>query len=400
MAKQKANKRPNGDGSIRQRKDGTWEARFTCGINPGTGKQIRKSIYGKTKPEVAKKLRDATSAVDNGSYFEATEKLTVKAWFEEWFESYMSDKKPLTVKQYKSMAESHIYPAIGAVKLQQLSAPMLTKLYNQLAKDGKTITSKDRKTGKVTVSKEPSSPKTIKNVHGIISKSLDDAVDQGIIKENVAARAKVPRVEPKEIEPLTEAQQKAFFEAIKDHDYRWLYTVILFTGLREAEAIGLTWDCVDFQKGTLKIYRQLQKRPKADGGYQFASLKNDKARVIKLSPYVLKIFTDLKTEQTDSECESIYVFCDSLGQHLSVDTVYSRFKTIAKKIGVPDARVHDLRHTFAVNSLQEGDDYKTVQSNLGHATAAFTLNVYGHVSDRMKEESARRQQEYIARLGI
>lgn len=395
----KANKRSNGDGTIRQRKDGLWEARFTVGTDPGSGKPIRKSIYGKTKPEVAKKLRDATSEVDKGTYFEP-EKLTIKQWFETWFSDYMSDKKPLTVKQYKSMAETHIYPAIGAVKLYKLSAPMLTKLYNQLAVDGKTTTTKDRKTGKVIVKKEPSSPKTIKNVHGIISKALDDAVDQGLIKENVARRAKVPRVEPKEIQPLTEEQQKAFFEAIKNHDYRWLYTTIIFTGLREAEAVGLTWDCVDFQKGTLKIYRQLQKRTKAEGGYQFAALKNDKTRVIKLSPYVLKIFTDLKAKQTESECESIYVFCDSLGQHLSVDTVYGRFKTIAKSIGAPNARVHDLRHTYAVNSLQEGDDFKTVQSNLGHATASFTLDVYGHVSDRMKEESARRQEEYIARLGI
>lgn len=402
MAKEKVkkNKRSNGDGSIRQRKDGTWEARFTCGTNPANGKPIRKSIYGKTKPEVAEKLRAVTSAIDSGTYFESPEKLTVKEWFEEWFESYMSDKKPLTVKQYKSMAESHIYPAVGAVKLQKLSAPMLTKLYNQLAVDGKTITTKDRKTGKITITKKPSSPKTIKNVHGIISKALDDAMDQGLVRENVAARAKVPRVEPKEIEPLTEAQQKAFFEAIKGHDYRWLYTTIIFTGLREGEAIGLTWDCIDFQKGTLKVYRQLQKRTKAEGGYQFAALKNDKTRVIKLSPYVLKIFTDLKQNQKDSECESIFVFCDSLGNHLSVDTVYSRFKTIAKKIGAPNARVHDLRHTYAVNSLQEGDDFKTVQSNLGHATASFTLDVYGHVSDRMKEESARRQQEFIARLGI
>ena len=397
--KPKANKRANGDGSIRQRKDGIWEGRFSAGINPGNGKPIRRSIYGKTKPEVAEKLRAITSAIDNGTYFEP-EKMTLKAWFEEWFESYMSDKKPLTIKQYKSMAETHIYPAIGAVKLSKLTAAQLTKFYNKLSIDGKTITHKDRKTGKVTITKEPSSPKTIKNIHAIISKALDDAVDQGIIKENVAGRAKVPRVEPKEISPLTEEQQKAFFNAIQNHDYQRLYTTIIFTGLREAEAIGLTWDCVDFQKGTLKVYRQLQKRPIAEGGYQFAALKNDKTRVIQLSSYVLQILKDIKKEQVDSECESIYVFCDSLGNHLSVDTVYSRFKTIAKCIGVPNARVHDLRHTYAVNSLQEGDDFKTVQSNLGHATASFTLDVYGHVSDRMKEESARRQQEFIARLGI
>ena len=400
MAKaKKSNKRSNGDGSIRQRKDGTWEGRYTCGTNPGTGKPIRKSIYGKEKDEVAARLRAITAAIDSGTYFEP-EKITVKEWFEEWFESYMSDKKPLTVKQYKSMATTHIYPAIGAVKLSKLTSAQLTKLYNQLSVNGKTITHKDRKTGKVTITKEPSSAKTIKNIHAIISKALDDAVDQGLLNNNVASRAKVPRVEPKEIAPLTEDQQKAFFDAIKDHEYRRLYSTIIFTGLREGEAIGLTWDCIDFQRGTMKVYRQLQKRPLSEGGYQFAALKNDKTRVIKLSRFVIQLLTDQKKWQEDNACDSIFVFTNKLGEHLSVDIVYNQFKAIVKEIGVPDARVHDLRHTFAVNSLQEGDDYKTVQDNLGHATAAFTLNVYGHVSDKMKEESARRQQEFIQRMGL
>ena len=71
---------------------------------------------------------------------------------------------------------------------------------------------------------------------------------------------------------------------------------------------------------------------------------------------------------------------------------------VAAEIGVPNARVHDLRHTYAVLSLQNGDDIKTVQGNLGHATAAFTLDVYGHVSERMEEDSANRMQQYIENL--
>ena len=81
-------------------------------------------------------------------------------------------------------------------------------------------------------------------------------------------------------------------------------------------------------------------------------------------------------------------------------TLYKKFKQIAAQIGAPDARIHDLRHTFAVNSLQCGDDYKTVQGALGHATAAFTLDVYGHVSERMMQEHADRQQAYIKSLGL
>ena len=77
------------------------------------------------------------------------------------------------------------------------------------------------------------------------------------------------------------------------------------------------------------------------------------------------------------------------------NTLYEHYKKIAARIGAPDSRVHDLRHTFAVISLQKKDDVKTVQENLGHATASFTLDVYGHVSERMRQESADRMQEYI-----
>ena len=416
-------KRANGDGTITKRtvtRNGKqytfWEGRLTIGTDPGSGKQQRKSFTGKTQKEVREKLQAAAVSVNEGSFFEPT-KLTVKEWFEVWLSEYMGDKKPLTVTQYRSMSETHIFPALGAVKLAMLTALQLQKFYNQLAKDGKTAMKKNRKTGKMQIVKtgKPLSAKSIKNIHGIISKALNTAVNQSMIRDNVAKRVTIPKVIREEVKPLTEEQQKAFISALQSHKFRNIYTVILFTGLREGEAIGLTWDCIDFRKGTLKVYRQLQKRDKAEGGYQFAPLKNNKVRVIKLSPFVQKIFENQKIQQrtdklaagkhwegfqTIEEQENALVFTTKKGKHLSCATVYNNFKRIAVQIGAPEARVHDLRHTFAVISLQSGDDFKTVQDALGHATAAFTLDVYGHVSDRMKAESARRQQEYIRSLGL
>ncbi len=99
--------------------------------------------------------------------------------------------------------------------------------------------------------------------------------------------------------------------------------------------------------------------------------------------------------KTEAEHKKALVFTNFFGEHLHPQTVYSHFKKLAMEIGAPNARVHDLRHTFAVLSIQNGDDYKTVQSNLGHATAAFTLDVYGHVSDAMKSASASRMEQYV-----
>ena len=416
-------KRANGDGTITKRtvtRNGKqytfWEGRLTIGTDPGSGKQQRKSFTGKTQKEVREKMQAAAVSVNEGSYFEPT-KLTVKEWFETWLSEYMADKKPLTVTQYRSMSETHIFPALGAVKLKDLKAPQLQQFYNQLAKDGKVAKQKNRVTGKMVIVKtgEPLSAKSIKNIHGIISKALNTAVNQGLIRDNVAQRVTVPKVIKEEVQPLTEEQQKSFIEAIQAHKYRNIYTVILFTGLREGEAIGLTWDCIDFKKGTMKVYRQLQRRTKAEGGYQFASLKNNKTRLIKLSPFVLNLLEKRKIQQraeklaasitwrgfqTLEEQKSALVFTNETGEHLNIVTLYKQFKKIAAQIGAPDARIHDLRHTFAVNSLQCGDDYKTVQGALGHATAAFTLDVYGHVSERMMQEHADRQQAYIKSLGL
>lgn len=92
------------------------------------------------------------------------------------------------------------------------------------------------------------------------------------------------------------------------------------------------------------------------------------------------------------------VFTTITGSYISPGTMRVHFKKIAEQIGCPEARVHDLRHTYAMLSLENGDDIKTVQGNLGHATAAFTLDVYGHVSDRMKKESSSRMEEFIRAL--
>ena len=397
-------KRGNGDGTIAKRtvtRNGKqytfWEGRLTIGTDPGSGKQIRKSFTGKTQKEVREKMQAAAVSVNEGQFFEPS-KMTVKEWFETWMKEYSGDKKYFTIDQYNSFGKNHILPELGAVKLSALSPVHIQKLYNKL---GSEISCK---TGK------PLSAKSIRNIHGILSKCLNVAVDQGLIKSNPCDRVTVPKVVKAQIDPLTEEEQKAFLKTIQSHRYNVLFTTMLFTGMRISEAIGLTWDCVDAQKGTLKVYRQLQKRLKKDGGYTFAPLKNSKTRIVQLSPYIIDLLQKHKIKQQQQrlavgelwkgfdnleEQETAFVFCDDLGQHLKQDTVRSDFKELC-----PDSRVHDLRHTFAVNSLQAGDDFKTVSESLGHATAAFTLDVYGHVSDEMRKQHAARQQEYIKALGL
>ena len=97
-----------------------------------------------------------------------------------------------------------------------------------------------------------------------------------------------------------------------------------------------------------------------------------------------------------NEWDLVFTYPD--GSHTIPRTVLKHFKAIMEKIGRPEVRFHDLRHTYAKMSLQEGDDFKTVQENMGHATASFTLDVYGHVSQKMKQGSADRMQKYIKKI--
>lgn len=164
------------------------------------------------------------------------------------------------------------------------------------------------------------------------------------MRRNPAEAVKLPRVERKEIKPLTDEQVRALLAVIGDDGYGTLLKVVVFTGLRLAEAIGLTWDCVDFEKRRLVINKQLQKRPIADGGFTFTPLTNDKTRVIAPAPFVLDLLKcwqqpqaeerlragwEWKGWKSEKERQTALVFTTAFGVHLHPQTVYNHFKEFA-----------------------------------------------------------------------
>lgn len=274
---------------------------------------------------------------------------------------------PLTVKSYRATVNNHIIPALGNVRLTELNPHTVQTFINKLA--------------------ETLSPKTVKNVHGVLHQGISQAAIVGYIPSNPADHCKLPKVTKPKINPLDKGQISAFLDAIRGDYFESIYLVDLFTGMRQSEIVGLTWDCIDFDKGTITIYRQWQK---LKGGYQFVAPKNNKSRVIRPPALVLSAIKQVRTVQLENqlragsawENQESFVFTNELGQPLKHETIRVHFKKIAASIGLPDLRFHDLRHSFAVLSLQIGDDIKTVQENLGHHSAAFTLDTYAHVSDQ------------------
>lgn len=382
-----AKKNAKGGGTIRQRPDGRWEARYTVGRDPGTGKQIQRSVYGSTQKEARQKLAQAVAAIDSGTYKEPC-KMTVGEWLDIWQQDYLSSVKPRTADSYRTTVETHLKPAFGAVKLEALNPHTIQSLYNALSRE------RDGKPGL--------SPKSVRNVHGVLHKALQQAVTFGYIKTNPSGACTLPRAERKEIHPLDEEQISTFLKVAEGHNYELLYRVALFTGMREGELLGLTWDCVDFEKGVITVSKQLQKERRGNGAYHLVSPKNGKVRRITPAPSVMDMLKTQRKRQVEWRIkagqlweDTDLVFTNEIGHNLSAQTVYLHFKKLAERAGFPDARLHDLRHSYAVASLKSGDDIKTVQENLGHHTAAFTLDVYGHVTEQMRKDSAQRMERFI-----
>lgn len=373
----------NNNGSVRQRPDGRWEARATVG-----GKRV--SFYAERQSDALKAMRAAQKAADDGAYFEP-KRVTVAAWLDTWLAEYVGPSvKPLSLSAYQSRVNTHIKPALGHIRLQELNPTQIQAFYNSLSR------------------KKNLSPKTVKNVHGILHKCLGQAVKLRYLGYNPCDCCELPRMERREIQPLTETEIRAFLAEIREGEpLRDLFTVALFTGMREGEICGLAWDGVNFRAGTITVKQQLQREKKKGGCHYIATTKNDRTRTITAAPYVMGILREIFTEQKRQHLlaglawknEWNLVFVRPDGSFIPPQTALKRFKAAAARIGRPDARFHDLRHTYAVTALQEGDDVKTVQQNLGHATASFTLDVYGHVSEKMKEESAARMEKFIEKIG-
>lgn len=388
MAKKATTRAAQGAGSIRQRDNGRWEARITTGTDPGTGKPIRRSVYGATQAEVRKQMTAIQAALDAGTY-QAPDKTTVGEWLDEWLETFCKPKvKPLTYSAYSASIKNHIKPHMGAVKLQTLKGLHVQKMYNSLMGSGR-------------------SAKTVKNTAAILHKALSVAVKQGLIPVNPCDAAELPKVTHKEIKPLSDAEIPLFLKAIEGHPMQNAYALCLFAGLREGECLGLSWDNVDFDAGRLTISQQLQYERKKGAEYYISdSTKSGKTRVIEPPSIAFQYLRAERTRQTENRLAAgelwanphNLVFTNETGKNLTFFLFYRKFKKIAATIGRPDARPHDLRHTAATVAIASGSDVKSVQDLLGHATASFTLNVYAHTSDQMKKDTAARMQSYYDNL--
>ena len=310
---------------------------------------------------------------------------TVGSWLKEWMEDYQVPRvKRSTAERYQLDIERYIAPEIGEISLQGLTSPMLQKFFNKVYKSGL-------------------SEKSVRNLHGVIHEALEQAVRCELINKNVSEMCLLPKARKPEMHPLKDEKVQEFLYAIKGHRYESLYYFLMFTGLRESEAIGLMWSCVDLEHGKITVDKQLQKSRCGHGETYFSTPKNGKGRTFTVAPSVIEVLKKVRAQQEEwrSLCGTKWqnkddlVFTTELGRHVSCHTLYNNFKNIVRSIDLPETRIHDLRHTFATLAIQNHVDIKTVSEMLGHATVAFTLDRYGHMTEMMQKQASDQLQRFI-----
>ncbi len=381
-----AKRRANGEGNIRKRADGRWEGRYTVGHDPETGKQKFKNVLGKTQTEVKEKLKAAIEESKDLNISRA-DQFTLAEWLRYWLDNYGKVYlRPSSLTNYTGFLDNQITnDKIASIKLNKLTTNDLQQFYNRMSESGRVQRKESQNKPKGL------SAKTVRNIHCFISHAMNRAVDEKLISENPASRCILPKKAQKEIEilPLTDLQK--FFEEAKKSGVFELYFTELATGLRRGELLGLKWTDIDFTANSIYIQRQITR---TDGEVKESPLKTKNAyRQIIVPPEVSQILKEKKDRENGF---SEYVFSSPTGGPISPDSVLKMLHRVLKRAGLEKVRFHALRHTFATMALQNGVDVKTLSGLLGHYSAGFTLDTYGHITPAMKQDAAEKVGSFLS----
>jgi integrase len=368
-------RRGNGEGSIRRRKDGRWEGRYT--VHTAEGRK-QKTVYGKTRKEVAEKLTEAMAGRDQGLFFDAG-KLTLGRFLERWLEDVVKPSAShRTYSTHAQQVRTHVVPPLGRIKLKHLRKAHIDRLYREKLDSGL-------------------SSSTVRRVHAVLHRALEEAVKGDLIPRNPAAHANKSKVKQEEIDPLNASQAAAFLKAAQGDRFEALYVLCLMCGLRQGEALALRWQDIDLDGGTLRVGRQLQ-RVRGGGGLRFSEPKNASRRTVGLPQRAVSALKSHRKRQLEEKLVAAsyhdqgLVFASREGKPLDAQNIVNRYyKPLLKRAGLPPIRFHDLRHSCLSLLAQRGEPIRDLQALAGHATAAFTLQRYTHHYDA----SAKRTAEAI-----
>ncbi len=373
-------KRNNGEGTLRKRADGRWEGRYTIEIN---GKPKVKYILAHSQKECKEKLEAAIS-----KYEEEQQKMlrcsyltnpnpTLAEWSQIWLDNFCKNCiKDYTYQGYKLYMEKHINPAIGHLELSKITTVVCQQFLMEMYTNG-------RKRGRATKG-TGLALKTVKDIKITLQTCLQKAVDEELLPINPVKKVKLPKEQKKEMQTMKASDLKAFLDEAKNSGCYEFYYLELLTGMRIGEILALTWDDLDTENNSIRVNKQVQR---IDGELVINTPKTEASiRTITIcDDCVLAL---LKMRQREAKVSNLIFPSPITGSYRDPRAVTNRLHRIQDRAGVPRIRFHDLRHSFATLSLEQGMDIKTVSHMLGHTDAGFTMNTYMHVTDTMQKAVA------------
>lgn len=390
-------KRANGEGTVRQRANGRWEARLTY-TDTETGHVKRISLYGATAKAARTEMKKARERLDAGAPVKDASR-SVGDWLAQWRETTLaaSDRAASTRALYGTLSRRYLEPApFGAITLDKLRPSDIEGLVLRMRTKTKPGRGEDAEPVRAL------SDSTIRQTYTVLRSALDGAVRDGLLARNPAAQVRRPGVERQEARHLDAEAVTLVLKAAVESRYHAALVLIASTGLRKGEALALRWDKVDLDAGALRVAATISR---VAGQLVISEPKTARSRrTVPLSPAVVAMLRKHKAAQAAERLraanqwqDSGLVFTTELGGPVDPRNLLRVIEVAARAAGVADVGVHTLRHSAAVAWLESGVHIKAVADLLGHSSIAITGDVYGHTSD----DTARAAVDALAgRLGL
>lgn len=365
----KAKGRANGEGSIYQEGKG-WMAQIT--LANGKPKRMR----AKTQEEALTKL-DELRALRRRGVNLGKQSPTVAEWWGIWLDKFAKQLKPNIREDYRGIGRRYVETdPLGRRKVSLLTNAEIQDWVDRLC---------DR-----------IAPQTVRNAHARLHKALKVAIQRHIRADNPADDIDLPEARPEPIHPLDYDQVLRLAEALESDRWSVLYRLLFNLGLREGEALGLTWDAIDLKKGTIRIYRQLKRVPTKDGiGKEFVLQTTKKPasdRTLDIDEDIIAMLRSQRANQLEEKLIAGkrwkdtfgLVFVTETGAPIHPSNLLKHFHKTLEAAELPKIRVHDLRHTCATLMLDTGIPLVTVSKILGHSSITVTAKIYAHALDKSK----------------
>jgi integrase len=374
-------------GSIRQRSKGSWTITFDAGRD-ANGRRRQKSITVRgTKREAERELARLLNEVNSGTFIEPA-KATVASYLERWLTSIEPSLQPRTFEVYRHFVRSHLIPHLGQIRLDQLTPLQIEEFKARALTSG-------RKDG------GPLSNQSVYHLLSKLSQALEQAVAWGLLRSNPVARVKLPPPNNKERKALTVAEVEKLLAVSQPTPWHPLVVLALATGARRGELLGLTWADVNLDTGAITVCRSLEHTKAHGRRFKDPKTKAGRRRLI-LPPFALEVLREHRRSQFARrqllgeayEDQGVIIAADD-GHTYQPNYISRKVKQLLQKAGLDDRCLHALRHTCGSLLAKEGCGVKTLQAQLGHASAMTTLNRYAHLLGGEQEHAAARLEAVL-----